>query len=149
MVNHLHRNPPRLRLRKRTRSIAMQRRPGLFVDLRLQRALQRFIRIVRPQKLSMPHEKALFVVVRIHEPARDPIRVVAVNLSRARVEHIHAIHLHPHLAARLIQDRDVRFAEDHEQVALAGALQVVRHVQIGVHAGFQDSDAAHFVDVTA
>ena len=45
------------------------------------------------------------------------------------------------------QDVDVRLAEDDEQVALAGVLQVVGHVQVGVHAGFEHGDAAELVEL--
>src|SRR5262252_75721 len=45
--------------------------------------------------------------------------------------------------AVLVGDQvDVRLAEDDEQVALAGVLQVARHVQVGVHARLEHRDAA-------
>ena len=42
---------------------------------------------------------------------------------------------------------DVRLAEDDEQVALAGVLEVVGHVQVGVHAGLEHRDAAELVEL--
>ena len=42
---------------------------------------------------------------------------------------------------------DVRLAEDDEQIALAGILQFVGHVQIGVHAGLQHGDAAQLAEL--
>ena len=42
---------------------------------------------------------------------------------------------------------DVRLAEDHEQVALAGVLQVVGHVQVGVHARLEHRDAAELAEL--
>ena len=50
------------------------------------------------------------------------------------------------LAVLLGQDRDVRLAEDHEQVALAGVLEVVGHVQVGIHAGLEHRNAAELVE---
>ena len=44
-------------------------------------------------------------------------------------------------------DLDVRLAEDHEQVALAGVLQVAGHVQVGVHARLEDGDAAELAEL--
>jgi hypothetical protein len=41
-------------------------------------------------------------------------------------------------------DVDVGFTEDHEEVAFAGVLQVAGHVEVGVHAGLEDGDAAEF-----
>ena len=46
------------------------------------------------------------------------------------------------LLVRRVEDVDVRLAEDHEQVALAGVLEVFGHVQIGVHARLEDGDAS-------
>jgi hypothetical protein len=45
------------------------------------------------------------------------------------------------------QDVDVGLAEDHEQVALAGVLEVLGHVQVGVHARLQHRDAAELVEL--
>ncbi len=44
------------------------------------------------------------------------------------------------------QDDDVRLAEDDEEVALAGVLEIVGHVQVGVHAGLQHGDAAELAE---
>ena len=63
------------------------------------------------------------------------------------VEDVHAVDLHldprdlPVVPADR-EDVDVRLAEDDEQVALAGVLQVVGHVEVGVHARLEDRDAA-------
>ena len=42
---------------------------------------------------------------------------------------------------------DVRLAEDDEEVALAGVLEVVGHVQVGVHARLEHGDAAELVEL--
>ena len=42
---------------------------------------------------------------------------------------------------------DVRLAEDDEEVALAGVLQVVGHVQVGVHARLEHGDAAELAEL--
>ena len=49
--------------------------------------------------------------------------------------------------ARLSQNLDVRLAEDDEEVALAGVLEVVGHVQVGVHAGLEHGDAAELAEL--
>ena len=46
-----------------------------------------------------------------------------------------------------VQNLDVRLAEDDEQIALAGVLQVVGHVQVGVHARLEHGDAAELVEL--
>ena len=45
------------------------------------------------------------------------------------------------------EDVDVRLAEDDEEVALAGVLQVVGHVQVGVHARLEHGDAPQLVEI--
>ena len=45
------------------------------------------------------------------------------------------------------QDVDVRLAEDDEEIALAGVLQVVGHVQVGVHARLEHGDAAQLAEL--
>ena len=42
---------------------------------------------------------------------------------------------------------DVRLAEDDEEVALAGVLEVVGHVQVGVHPGLEHGDATEFTEL--
>ncbi|MCY1371508.1 hypothetical protein D9M69_586580 [compost metagenome] len=51
-----------------------------------------------------------------------------------RLEHIDAIHLYADRSVGLWQQRDVRLAEDDEEIALAGVLEVFGHVQVCVHA---------------
>ena len=62
-------------------------------------------------------------------------------------EHVHAVHLHAQLAVLFRQEGDVRLAEDDEEVALAGVLEVLGHVQIGVHAGLEHRDAAQLAEL--
>ena len=45
------------------------------------------------------------------------------------------------------EDVNVGLAEDDEQVALAGVLQVAGHVQVGVHARLEDGDAAELAEL--
>src|SRR5258708_13297125 len=85
----------------------------------------------------MPHEETLFVVVRIDEPASDTVCSVAPYFTRAGIEDIHPVDLHPDPPIPLIEHRDIGLSEDHEQVPLAGILEFVRHVQIGIHPRFQ------------
>ena len=63
------------------------------------------------------------------------------------MEDVHAVDLDLDLAVFGFEDVDVRFAEDDEQVALAGVLEIVGHVQVGVHAGLEHGDAAEFVEL--
>ena len=46
-----------------------------------------------------------------------------------------------------MQDVDVRLAEDDEEVALAGGLQFAAHVEVGVHPGLKDRDAAELAEL--
>ena len=46
----------------------------------------------------------------------------------------------------LVLDVDVRLAEDDEEIALAGVLEVAGHVQVGVHLRLQDRQRAELGD---
>ena len=50
------------------------------------------------------------------------------------MKHIHSVDLDPDLALLGWEDRNVRLAEDDKEVAFAGVLEIVGHVQVGVHA---------------
>ena len=71
VVDHLHRNPPGLRSRERAAFGAVQRRPGILVDLGAQRCLQPLERILAAKEIGVANEEALLVVVGVDEPAGD------------------------------------------------------------------------------
>ena len=146
MVNDLDCNAPGLWLVEGARSIAVKRSPRILVDLCLQARLQRFVRIIRAEEVSVADEEALLVVVRINKPARNFVGAVAANFAGAWVEDIYAANLHFDLVIRSVLNFDVRLAEDDKQVALARVLQVFGHVQVGVHACLQHRNAAQLVD---
>src|ERR1035437_2837494 len=52
MIDDLHRNAPGVWFVEGPRGVAVQRGPGFFVDLRLQRGFQRFLWIVRAKKVG-------------------------------------------------------------------------------------------------
>ena len=68
VIDHLHRNAPRLRLVERARHVAVQRRPGVGVDLGLQRGLQRLVGVVGAEEIGVTDEEGLHVVVGVDEP---------------------------------------------------------------------------------
>ena len=76
-----------------------------------------------------------------------PSGAIAADFARVRMEHIHALDLDLNLPAVRVQDVDIRLAEDHEQVALAGILQIAGHVQVRVHASLQHRNAAQLVEL--
>lgn len=88
----------------------------------------------------MAHEEAFLVVVAVDEPAGDAVGAVADDFAGLWLEHINAIHLDAQAVA-FGKERDVRLAEDHEEVAFAGVLEVFGHVQVGVHACLEDPAA--------
>src|SRR5262249_50247653 len=94
----------------------------------------------------MADEEALLVVVGVDEPAGDALRAVAAHLASLRMKDIYAVDLHLNLATLLREDIDVWLAEDDEEVALAGVLQIIGHVQIGIHARLEHGDASELVE---
>ena len=100
------------------------------------------------EEVRVADEEALFVVVRVDEPAGDAVGAVAAHLARRRVEHVDAFHASPAACPSLrVEQLDVGLAEDDEEVALAGGLQVVGHVQVGVHARLEHRDAAELAEL--
>ena len=47
----------------------------------------------------------------------------------------------------VLQDVDIGLAEDDEEVALAGVLEVAGHVQVGVHARLEHRDAPELLEL--
>lgn len=88
----------------------------------------------------MAHEEAFFVVVGVDEPTGNAVGAVADHFASLGLEHVHTVDLDAHLAVELGQQSDVGLAKNHEQVALAGVLEVFGHVQVGVHAGLEYGD---------
>ena len=95
----------------------------------------------------MADEEALHVVVGVDEPAGDALGTVAAHFAGVGVEDVHTVDFYLEHAVAGVQDVDVRLAEDDEKVALAGVLQIVGHVQVGVHARLQHRNAAEFGEV--
>ena len=125
----------------------MQRLPGFFVDLGLEGGFERLIWVIGPQEIGMAHEEAFLVVVGVDEPAGDALGPVAADFAGVGVEHVYAVDLHLDLSIFCVQDVDIRLAEDDKQVALAGVLQIIGHVQIGVHPCLEHRDAAQLVEI--
>ena len=146
MIDDLHRNPPCRGLVKRPGGVAIQRCPGFCIYLRFQGGFQRFVRVVGAEEVGLADEEAFFVVVGVDEPAGDAVGAVAVDFAAVGVEDVDAVDLDADLAVFSVEDVDVGFAENDEEIAFAGVLEVVGHVQVSVHARLEDGDATKFVE---
>ena len=102
--------------------------------------------IVGAQEIGVADEEALLVVAGVDEPAGDALRTVAAYFAGVGVKDVYAIDLHLNLAALYREYVDVWLAENDEQVALAGVLQIIGHVQVGIHARLEYRDAPEFVE---
>ena len=71
---------------ERARSVAVERGPGVFVDLGLEGGLEGAVGIIRTEEIGLPNKKALTVVVGVDEPAGDAIRTVAADLDGVGME---------------------------------------------------------------
>jgi hypothetical protein len=148
VIDHLHRDPPlRLGLGERPGGVAVEALPGVLVDLGLQRGLERLVGVVGAEEIGVADEEALLVVVGVDEPAGDAVGPSERTSPLCGWNTSTPLILTWMRPSRRRQDVDVRLAEDHEQVALAGVLQVAGHVQVGVHARLQHRDAAELVEL--
>ena len=121
--------------------------PGFLVDLGIERRLEGLVRVVGAEEVGVADKKALFVVVGVDEPAGNAVGVVATDFAGVGVEHIDAVDLDLDLTLLRVEDVNVRFAEDDEKIALAGVLEVVGHVEVGVHARLENGDATKLVEL--
>ena len=69
----------------------MKRFPGFLIDFGFEGSLEGFVGVVRTEEICLTNEKAFTVVVRIHEPACDPICVVTPDLAAVGVEYVDAM----------------------------------------------------------
>ena len=103
--------------------------------------------IVGAEEVGVADEEALLVVVGVDEPTGDAIGVVATDFAGVGVEHIDAVDLDLDLILLRVEDINVRLAEDDEEVAFPGVLEVVGHVEVGVHARLEDWDATQLIEL--
>jgi len=94
----------------------------------------------------MADEEAFLVVVSVDKPAGNTFRTVAADFAGVGVEDVYAVDFDLDFSAFGIKNIDIGFAEDDEEVAFAGVFEVVSHVQVGVHSGLEDRDAAEFIE---
>ncbi len=125
----------------------MERFPGFLVDFGFEGRPEGFVRVVGAEEIGMAHEEALLVVVGIDEPAGDAVSAVTADLASVGVEHVDAFDFYLYLTVIRIEDVDVGFAEDDEEVAFAGVFEVAGHVEVGVHARLEDRDPSQLVEV--
>ncbi len=128
-------------------SVTVERFPGFPVDIGFERRLEGFVWIVGAKEIGVPHEEALLVVVGVDEPTGDTVCAVAADLAGVGMEDVHPVDPDPELTVTRVEEVDVGFAEDDEEVAFSRVLEVVGHVEVGVHAGFEDGNAPQPVEL--
>lgn len=125
--------------------IASEGVPGGFIYFGSEGGFEGFVGVVGgTEKVGMADKEALIVVVGVYEPTGDFIWVAGAHFAGLGVKDIHSTDLYPDVAVIGWVDLDVGFTEDDEQVALAGVLEGIGHVEVGVHPGFEDGDAPQF-----
>ena len=93
----------------------------------------------------MADKEAGHVVVGVDKPAGEVGGFGGADVAGTGIEQVHALDLHLDAVVGGGQDIDVRLAENHEQVAVLGLLEVRGHVQVGVHTGFEYGQVAELV----
>ena len=119
----------------------------ILVDFGLETRFQRLVGITGTQEIGVADEKTLFVVVGVDEPAGDTLGAVGSDIAGLGMEYINPVDLDPDPPILGLQDVDIGLPEDDEQVTLSSVLQVVRHVQVGVHAGLENGDLAKLAEL--
>ena len=93
MVDDLDRNTTGRGFVERAGGVAVERRPGVCVDLGLEGGLEGFVGIVGPEEIGVADEETLLVVVGVDKPAGDAVGVVAADFTGVRMEYVHAVDL--------------------------------------------------------
>ena len=78
---------------ERTAARAVEGRPCLLVDLRVERLPQTLVGVVRAGEVGVTNEETLGVVVRVDEPAGDGVGVVGPDLTGSRVIDVYSADL--------------------------------------------------------
>lgn len=147
MVDHLDCDAAGARFLEGAGGIAVEGGPGVGVDLGFEGGLQGGVGIVLAKEIGVADKEALFVVVGVDEPTSDAFRTIAANFTRVGMEDVDSVDFDSHHAIAVIDQINIRFAEDDKEVALASVLEVVGHVQVSVHAGLEYRDAAKLVEL--
>ena len=90
----------------------------------------------------MADEEALLIVVGVDEPGGDALGVIRTDVAGIGIEDVDAVHFHSDRSAAVVEDFDVRLAEDDEHIAASGVLQLVRHMHVWVDARLEDFEAS-------
>lgn len=95
----------------------------------------------------MPNEEGFLVVVGVDKPASNTLCRVANDLTRLRLEYVNTIHLNLYLIVVAIQKLDIRLAKNNEQVPFTSILEILGHVQVGVHTSLEYWDSAELIEL--
>ena len=123
----------------------MQCIPGFLVYFCLESSFEGLVRIIGAEEIGMADKEAFLVVVCVNEPAGYPFGSVASDFAGVGVEYVHTVNFYLNPVIFDFEDVDIRFAEDNEEIALAGVFEIVGHVQIGIHPGLKHWYATEFV----
>ncbi len=94
----------------------------------------------------MSDKEAFFVVVVVEHPERDTVRALGGDFAGLRFEDVDTEDFDPQPAVVDRLDANVGLAEDHEEIAGAGRLEIATHMQVGVHPRFEHRHAAELVE---
>ena len=147
MIDHFYGDAAGFWFVKRPGCVAFERSPGFLVDFGFESGLEGFVRIICTEKVGMTGEETLFVVIGIDEPAGNIASIIAADFASIGMKHINAIDLNLDLTIIRIENINIRFAKDNEEIAFAGILQVISHVEIGIHPRFEDRNATELVEL--
>ena len=120
--------------------------PGFLVDFGFEGCFQGFVGVVGAEEVGLADEEGFHVVVGVDEPAGYAFGSVAADFTGVGMEDVYAVDLDLYLIVCGVEDVDVGFSEDDEEVAFAGVLEVVGHVEVGVHSCFEHRDSTEFVE---
>ena len=148
MINHFNSDSSGLRFWERSRGVAVQAFPGNFVNFGFESGFEGFVWIVGSEEISVADKEVFFVIVGVNEPASDAIGSTGLDFARLGTEDIDAVEFDLDVLVLDALNLDIGFTKDDEEVPGSGVLEVVCHVEIRVHPGFEDGDVAKSGEVS-
>ena len=147
MIDHLHGDAAGFWLVERPGCVAFERGPGFLIDFGFEGGLEGFVRIICTEKIGVTGEETLLVIIGIDEPAGNIASVVAADFASVGMKHINAIDLKLDLVVIPVENIDIGFAKDNEKIAFARVLQIIGHVEIGIHSRFEYGNTTELIEL--
>jgi hypothetical protein len=93
------------------------------------------------------YKEALHVLVSIDEPTCNAVGSVTDHFAGLWFEDIYSVDSYSNLSVRVGDQVDIWLSKDNEEISLAGVLEILCHMQIGIHPGYENGHVPERVEL--